>query len=127
MLYGSDEDNELSQRIIGCAIEIHRVLGPGLLESVYELALTRELRDAGLSFQRQVAASVYYKGESIAAHRPDFVVAERVVVEVKSVSRFEPVHTAQLLTYLQILQLRVGLLLNFNVAVMKHGIRRVMR
>jgi GxxExxY protein len=127
MLYGSDEDNALTERIIGCAIEIHRVLGPGLLESVYELALTRELRDAGLSFQRQVAAPVYYKGESIAAHRPDLVVAGRVVVEVKSVSRLEPVHTAQLLTYLQILQLRVGLLLNFNVAVMKHGIRRFMR
>lgn len=124
MLYGGD--NELTDAIIRAAIEVHRELGPGLLESVYENALCVELTDARVPFRRQIGVPLYYKGRLISEHRPDLVVGERVIVEVKSVQRLEPVHVAQVITYLRVLDLRVGLLLNFNHAVMKHGIRRVM-
>jgi GxxExxY protein len=116
---------DITERIIGCAIEVHRHLGPGLLESVYESAMCIELESAGLIFARQVGVPVLYKGELIAEHRPDLIVANLVVVEVKSVERFNPVLIAQMLTYLQITGLRVGLILNFNREVMKDGIRRV--
>lgn len=124
MLYGAD--NELTEEIIGCAIEVHKELGPGLLESVYESALCVELEESGLTFRRQHGVPLYYKGRLISEHRPDLVVADRVVVEVKCVQHLEPIHTAQVITYLRVLKLRVGLLLNFKTAVMKHGIRRVM-
>jgi GxxExxY protein len=127
MLLGTDAENALTERIIGCAMEVHKELGPGLLESVYEAALCNELRRSGLSFRRQVAVPLYYKGELISEHRVDLVVDDRVVVEVKSVIRFEPVFTAQLLTYLKVMKMRIGLLLNFNSVVMKQGIRRVMK
>lgn len=117
---------DTTERIIGCAIEVHRLLGPGLLESVYEQALCVEMETAGLTFTRQVGIPVHYKGELIAQHRPDLVVADLVVVEVKSVEKFNPVFTAQMLTYLRITGLRAGLILNFNRAVMKEGIKRVM-
>jgi GxxExxY protein len=117
---------DVTDRIIGCAIEVHRHLGPGLLESVYESAMCLELELAGLAFTRQVGVPVLYKGELIAEHRPDLIVSDLVVVEVKSVERFNPVFVAQMLTYLEITGLRVGLILNFNRAVMKDGIRRVM-
>ena len=116
---------DLTTQIIRCAIEVHRHLGPGLLESVYESALCVELNSAGLSFVRQVGVPVLYKGELIAEHRPDLVVSDRVIVEVKSVERFNPVFLAQMLTYLRITGLRVGLILNFNRAVMVDGVRRV--
>jgi len=124
LLYGAD--NELTEEIIGCAIEVHKELGPGLLESVYESALCVELEESGLTFRRQHGVPLYYKGRLISEHRPDLVVADRVVVEVKCVQHLEPIHTAQVITYLRVLKLRVGLLLNFKTAVMKHGIRRVM-
>jgi GxxExxY protein len=124
MLYGVD--NDLTDAVIHAASEVHRVLGPGLLESVYENALCVELTEARVPFRRQIAVPLYYKGELISEHRPDLVVAERVIVEVKSVQRLEPVHVAQVITYLRVLGLHVGLLLNFNSAVMKQGIRRVM-
>jgi GxxExxY protein len=116
---------ETTDKIIGCSIEVHRHLGPGLLESVYEAALCLELKSAGLSFARQVGVPVFYKGELIAEHRPDLVVSEKVIVEIKSVERFNPVFLAQMLTYLRITGLRVGLILNFNRPVMIDGVRRV--
>jgi GxxExxY protein len=116
---------DLTERIIGCAIEVHRHLGPGLLESVYESAMCLELGSARLPFERQVGVPLFYKGELIAEHRPDLVVDRKVVVEIKSVERFNPVFLAQMLTYLRVTGLRVGLILNFNRAVMKDGVRRV--
>jgi GxxExxY protein len=127
MLYGTTEDNAISELIIGAAIDVHEELGPGLLESVYESALCHELVSREIPHTRQAGVPLYYKGELIAEHRPDLVVRDRVVVEVKSIARFELVHTAQVLTYLRILDLRLGLLLNFNCAVLKHGIKRVIR
>jgi len=116
---------DTTDQIIRCAIEVHRHLGPGLLESVYEAALCLELRSAGLPFVRQVGVPVFYKGELIAEHRPDLVVGDLVVVEVKSVERFNPVFLAQMLTCLRITGLGVGLILNFNRPVMVDGVRRV--
>jgi GxxExxY protein len=116
---------DLTEQIVGCGIEVHRHLGPGLLESVYESAMCLELTSAGLSFTRQIGIPVFYKGTLIAEHRPDLIVSDRVIVEVKSVERFDYVFVAQMLTYLRITGLRVGLILNFNRAVLKDGIRRI--
>jgi GxxExxY protein len=116
---------DITDQIIGCAIEVHRHLGPGLLESVYESALCLELKSVGLPFTRQVGVPVYYKGELIAEHRPDLVVKQEVVVEIKSVEHFNPVFLAQMLTYLRITGLHVGSILNFNRPVMTEGVRRV--
>ena len=123
MLYGND--TELTETVIRCGVEVHRHLGPGLLESVYETAICIEFTAAGLSFTRQIGVPLYYKGALISEHRPDLVVADRVIVEIKSVERVDPVHTAQVLTYLRVAGLRTGLILNFNTAMLKHGIRRV--
>jgi GxxExxY protein len=117
--------NRLSETIIGFAIELHRHLGPGLAEATYERALCIELSRAGVAFQRQIAVPVYYKGEVIGEYRPDLIVADLVVVEVKSVERLSPVHRAQMLAYLRVTGLRLGLLLNFNEEVLRSGIRRV--
>jgi GxxExxY protein len=119
-------DSTVSEAVIQCAIEVHRCLGPGLLESVYESALCLELAAAHISYARQVSVPLHYKGHMISEHRPDLVVEDTLVVEVKSVARLEPVHTAQLLTYLRVTNKGVGLLLNFNTAVMRHGIRRIL-
>jgi len=120
------DDIALSERVIGCAIEVHRHLGPGLLESAYEDCLCFELGAAGVTFRRQVELPVVYKGMPLAAaYRLDILVADRLVVEVKSVERLLAVHEAQLLTYLRLSGHRAGLLLNFNHAVLKEGIRRV--
>lgn len=127
MLYGNDEDNAVTERVIGCAIEVHRELGPGLLESVYESALCIELTSARIEFKRQIGIPLYYKGELISEHRPDLVVADRLIVEVKSVEHLNPVHLSQMMTYLRVCGVKVGLLMNFNSAYMKQGIRRVMR
>jgi GxxExxY protein len=116
---------DLTEEIIGCAIEVHRHLGPGLLESVYQSALCIELRSLGLPFTRQIGVPVFYKGELIAEHRPDLIIRDEVVVEIKSIERFNQVFLAQMLTYLRITGLRVGLILNFNRPVMKDGVRRV--
>jgi GxxExxY protein len=94
---------------------------------VYESALCIELRDARISFKRQIGVPLYYKGELISEHRPDLVVEDRVVVEIKSVERFDPIHLAQMITYLRVTGLPVGLILNFNTAMRKNGIRRVVR
>ena len=117
--------NEIAERIIGCAIEVHRQLGPGLLENIYEEALCIELRLQGLSYQRQLPIPLIYKGSSIGEYRLDLLVWDTVVVEIKSVERYDPVFEAQLLTYLRITGKRVGLLLNFNSRLLKSGIRRL--
>lgn len=126
MLQGERATNELTEQIIACALEVHRELGPGLLESVYERALCLEFTAAGLAFKCQVGIPLYYKGELLSEHRPDLIVADRVIVEVKSVERLNPVHMAQLLTYLRVCRIHVGLMMNFNSAFLRHGIRRVM-
>ena len=117
----------LTERIIGCAMEVHRHLGPGLLESVYESALCFELTTAGLVFKRQIGVPLFYKGMLLSEHRPDLVVAESVIVEVKAVERLDKIHMAQMLTYLRVTSLHLGLILNFNSAVLKHGVRREIR
>lgn len=115
----------LTERILKCAIEVHRHLGPGLLESVYESALCLEMSFASIAFKRQVGIPLYYKGTLLSEHRPDLVVAETVIVEVKAVERLDRIHTAQMLTYLRVAGLQIGLVLNFNSAVLRDGIRRV--
>ncbi|MET0165097.1 MAG: GxxExxY protein [Vicinamibacterales bacterium] len=115
----------LTEQIIGCAMEVHRQLGPGLLESIYESALCFELRTAGMLFKRQIGVPLFYKGMLLSEHRPDLVVAEAVIVEVKAVDRLDEIHMAQMLTYLRVTGLHIGLILNFNSAVLKHGVRRV--
>ena len=120
-----DGDTVTTERIIGCAIEVHKHLGPGLLESVYESALCVEFKANSLPFKRQMGVPLYYKGELIAQHRPDLIVDDKVIVEVKSVEALAPIHMAQLLTYLRVTSLRVGLILNFNSPTMKQGTKRV--
>ncbi|MBL8519286.1 MAG: GxxExxY protein [Betaproteobacteria bacterium] len=118
--------DKLTEAIIGAAIEVHRELGAGLLESVYEECLSKELEIAGLHFLRQPVLPVHYKGTTIeGAFRMDLLVDNAVVVEVKSVEKLLPIHEAQLLTYLRLSKKRIGLLLNFNVKLMKNGIRRI--
>jgi GxxExxY protein len=119
-------EKDLTEQIIGAAIEVHRKLGPGLLESVYRACLARELALRGLSFEQEKPLPVEYKGVLIdCSYRLDFVVAGKVVVEVKAVDALLPVHEAQLLTYLKLTGCRVGLLINFNVSVLKDGIKRL--
>ena len=119
------EHDPLTHQIIGCAIEVHRIFGPGLFENTYEEAMCIELTNAQLSFTRQIGVPVLYKGHLIGEHRPDLVVENRVVVEIKSVERLAPIHHAQLLAYMRLLRLPVGLLINFNRPVVKTGIRRL--
>ena len=120
-----DGNTELSERIIGCAIEVHRELGPGLPEAVCETALCIELQSQGIPFKRQVGVPIYYKGQLISEHRPDLIVADEIIIEVKSIERIAEVHVAQVMTYLRITSLHVGLIMNFNSATMRAGIRRV--
>ena len=119
------EHSELTRQIIGAAIEIHRHLGPGLLESTYESCLVYELEQLGLGVQRQVALPVVYKELQLPkAYRIDLLVNEQIVVELKAVDNILPVHEAQVLSYLKLSKLKVGLLLNFHVKMMKDGVRR---
>ena len=117
--------DSLTERIIGCAIAVHRALGPGLVEATYEEALCIELADEGLKFLRQVGVPITYRGRLIGEYRPDLVVEENVVVEIKSVERLIGLHQAQLLAYMRILRLPVGLLLNFNGETLRSGVRRL--
>ena len=117
----------VSQAVIGAAIEVHRQLGPGLLESVYEVALCRELWLRRLKVQRQLPVRLIYKGAELDSQvRIDLLVESCVVVEVKATDGLAPIHRAQLLTYLKLTGHPVGLLLNFNVELLKHGIRRIL-
>ncbi len=115
----------ISYKIIGAAIEVHRMLGAGLLESVYEDALCIELDLQSISYERQKTIDLEYKGKRIGNLVADLIVENSVVVELKSVQALERIHTAQVLTYLKLTNLRTGLLINFNVTVLKDGIRRV--
>ncbi|HBS28389.1 MAG TPA: GxxExxY protein [Phycisphaerales bacterium] len=119
------EKDRLTREVIGAAIEVHRHLGPGLLESVYEVCLAKELGDRGMRTVRQVALPVIYKGERLdAGLRIDLLVADTVIVEVKSVESTHPIHEAQLLTYMRLAERGIGLLINFNTKVLHEGVKR---
>ena len=118
------EVEELITRVIGCLIAVHRTLGPGLLESIYSRAIGLELSAAGIPFEREVEIPVSYRDELLCVQRLDIVVAGRIVLEVESVERLNPVHHAQLLNYLRISKLNIGLLVNFNVPVLQDGLKR---
>jgi GxxExxY protein len=121
------ENDRLTQQVIGFAIEVHRQLGPGLLESAYEECLCFELEQAGLAFRRQAALPVIYKSVRLdCGYRLDIVIKDRVILELKTVERLLPIHEAQMLTYMKLSGIRTGLLLNFNSAVLKDGLRRLM-
>ena len=119
-----DAINDLTKRIIGCAIEVHRALGPGLQERTDENAMAIELRAHDLPFDRQVSVPVAYKGEWVGDYRPDLIVNDAVIVEIKSVERGDPLFEAQVLAYLKASGKRVGLLINFNSHLLTHGVRR---
>jgi GxxExxY protein len=118
--------NEITEQIIGACIEIHRQLGPGLLESVYEECLCHELSVRGIRFERQKPLPIRYKTVLLdCGHRLDLVVEGMIIVELKTVEQLLPIHEAQLLTYLKLSSLTLGLLINFNVPVLKNGIKRI--
>jgi len=118
--------NDLTGQIIGGAIEVHKALGPGLLESVYEECLCHELDLRRILYKRQHAIPVEYKGAKLdCGYRIDLLVEDLVILELKSVDSLEPIHEAQILTYLKLTGLKVGLLVNFNVPVLREGIRRL--
>ena len=120
------DENGLATVVIGAAIEVHRVLGPGLLESAYQQCLAHELELRGIVFEQQVPIAVAYKGCIVGdAYRADFLVGNRLLVELKSVECISDVHRAQLLTYLRLTGRKLGLLINFNTALVKRGIVRV--
>jgi GxxExxY protein len=117
--------NELTDAIIGAAMEVHRALGPGLLESTYEMCLCRELSIRRIPFERQIPISVEYKGVKLdCGYRADIVVDRTIVVEIKAIDSLLPIHEAQLLSYLKLGGWKIGLLINFNVELLKHGLRR---
>jgi GxxExxY protein len=117
--------NDLTSVIIGCAINVHRILGPGLLESAYEECLAFELNEAGLLFERQKPVPVVFKEIKLeCGYRIDILVEKSVIIELKSVDQLAPIHEAQILTYLKLSGKRIGLLINFNVTILKNGIKR---
>jgi GxxExxY protein len=118
--------NELTEKIIGAAIEVHRHLGQGLLESAYEECLCREFNLCNITFERQKSLPVIYKGIKLdCAYRLDLIVENKIIIEIKTINQFDPIHNAQLLTYLKLLDLEIGLLINFNVSILKNGIKRI--
>lgn len=120
--------NEITEKIIGCAIEVHKTLGPGLLESAYEECLAFELEGVGLAIRRQVAVPVVYKDIKLeCGYRIDILVENIVVIELKSIEEFAPVHEAQILTYMKFAKKTIGLLINFNVTLLKNGLKRYIR
>ena len=120
------EENEIGERVLGCALAVHKALGPGLLEGAYEACLAHEIGKTGLDYQRQLTLPLVYDGVVVeTGYRLDLVVAERVVVEVKAVESFMEVHRAQVLSYLKLGGYRLGYLLNFNVPMMRRGIVRM--
>jgi GxxExxY protein len=119
------EFDKLSNKVVGCAIEVHRELGPGLLESTYEQCLAHELQTHKIDFQVQLPLPVEYKGIRLdCGYRVDILVENRLLLELKSVERLQRIHEAQLLTYMKLAGLKIGLLINFNVDLLKHGIKR---
>jgi len=120
-------DLQLSHEVIGAAIEVHRALGPGMLESVYELALCRELWLRSIEVERQVNVPIFYKGRPLECGlKLDLLVNRRIIVEVKSVDKITNIQKAQVLTYLRLRQLWLGLLINFNVEILRDGVRRIL-
>jgi GxxExxY protein len=117
--------DEVARAVIGAAIEVHRCLGPGYLERVYEGALRVELRLRGIAFERQKAIPVVYKGQAIGQGRIDFLVEDSLILELKAVDTLLPIHTAQMISYLKALRRRLGLLINFNVPMLRRGIQRI--
>ena len=119
-------EDELSNSIIGAAIEVHKVLGPGVLESAYEECLCYELKQRGMPFERQKPLPLVYKDIHLdCGYRVDILVDKLVIIELKAVERIEPIHEAQILTYLKLSNLWLGLIINFNVPVLKDGIKRI--
>ncbi|NIK73580.1 GxxExxY protein [Thermonema lapsum] len=119
------EINQITEKIIGCAIEVHRNLGPGLLESAYEECLYYELNELGLNVKRQLALPLIYKGVKLdAGYRIDLLVENKVIIEIKSVDAIAEIHKAQLMTYMKLANIKIGLLINFNVSRLKDGIIR---
>ena len=124
-MYHENKYSELTSKIIACAIEVHKTLGPGLLESAYEECLAYELQKAGLKYERQKALSVVYKEIKLdCGYRMDIVVEDTVVVELKTADGFHPIHEAQILTHLKFSGKKIGLLINFNVLLLKDGLKR---
>jgi GxxExxY protein len=121
----SKEADELARRVIGAAIEVHRALGPGYIESVYEEAICIEIDDLRIPFERQVKIAVEYKGRKVGEGRLDLLVAKILPVELKAVESFAAIHQAQLISYLKMTHLQLGRLINFNVPILKNGIKRV--
>ncbi|HUO94353.1 MAG TPA: GxxExxY protein [Rhizomicrobium sp.] len=120
------ENDLLTEKIIGCAIEVHRGLGPGLLESAYEECLCFELGQARLRYEREIPLRIIYKDVRLdCGYRMDIVVEGQIVIELKTVDRLAPIHEAQLLTYLKLSRIKTGLLLNFNSATLREGLRRM--
>jgi GxxExxY protein len=119
------ETEALVTRVIGCAMAVHRELGPGLLEGVYRRAMSVELRAQGIPFETEKAVAVRYRGVAVPGQRIDLIVDNQVIVELKAVKEFDPVHVAQLLSYLRTTGLRVGLLINFHKRLLRYGLRRV--
>jgi GxxExxY protein len=121
-----DCSDELIDRVLTAATNVHRALGPGLLESVYELALLVELQETAIAARRQVEVPVFYRGQELGVgFRADIIVADCLLLELKSIDTFAPIHLAQVITYLKLLGFKRGYLLNFNVPLLKHGIKRV--
>ena len=116
---------EITKRIISCAIEVHSFLGPGLLENVYEEALSHEFKLRNIAYERQKEISLKYKGKDIGKHRIDYLIEDEVIVEIKAVETMNKIYEAQLLTYLKAMNKRIGLLINFNVERLKDGIKRL--
>ena len=117
--------DELSNKVLGCALEVHRQLGPGLLESAYEQCLAYELKRANIPFRVQVELPIEYKQIQLdCGYRMDLLVADRLIVELKSVDQLLRIHEAQILTYMKLAKLKIGLLINFNVEVLRQGIKR---
>jgi GxxExxY protein len=121
------ETNELSHAVIGAALEVHKRLGPGLDEALYEAALCIEFRHRNIPFAREVIVEVRYRGEVIGKKRLDFIIGGKLIIELKAVEELSPLHKAQLNTYLKITGLKLGLLINFNVIILKDGIKRIIR
>lgn len=120
------EANTITEKIIGCAIQVHRALGPGLLESAYEECLCHEFAQCGISFRRQVDLPIVYKSVKLdCGYRMDLVVEDSVVVEIKAVAQIAKIHEVQLLSYLRLHKKALGLLINFHTPILKNGIRRV--
>lgn len=121
-----ERSNFLTEKIIGCAIDVHKGLGPGLLESAYEKCLCFELAQRSIKFESQVPLPVIYKGVTLdCGYRIDLVVEDLVIIELKTVEKFHPIHEAQLLSYLKLSGKNLGLLINFHVPVLKDGVKRV--